>query len=83
MSEIIEEPIEVLASFSATQVIPRRFRWHGRTYTVERVTFVHTTRDGRSKLFHFSVTDGINYFKLCLNAETLTWRLSELDAGPS
>jgi hypothetical protein len=79
MSELIEEPIEVFAAFRGTRVEPRIFRWQGHTYHLRRVTFVHTTRQGRSKLFYFSATDGVNFFKLCFDSETLIWRLAEIE----
>ncbi len=77
MYKPIHEPIEVLVSFGQSNISPLFFRWGNRQYKIKKVNMVHIERQGRAKLFHFSVTDETNYFKLTFNGETLQWMLSE------
>lgn len=55
--------------------------WRRRRYPITRVGLHHTAHDGR-RLFHiFSVTDGMNFFKLQLDTETLQWTVLEVASG--
>ena len=72
------DPISVLATFRGADLRPLAFKWGGRDWNVRRVNMVHERRDGRAKLFYFSVSDEANYFKLCFNSETLGWTLEEV-----
>lgn len=78
MHEIIDEPIDVLVSFSHNRVIPKQMHWNNRDYTIEQVNLVHTAREGTKRVFYFSVSDLHNYFKLKLDPEYLEWKLVEL-----
>jgi len=78
MHSFINDPIDVLVSFSDNRVIPKRMRWNARDYTIEHVNLVHTAREGQKKIFYFSVSDTTNYFKLKLDPESLEWYLVEL-----
>ena len=72
------EPIDVLISFNHDgNVRPHRFRAGGRVYDVKRVNLVHATREGRAKVFVFSVSDDTNFWKLNFNTDTLEWRVVE------
>lgn len=77
VSDHMSNPIDVLVSFSKNRVVPRRFRAGGRTYDVKRVNLVHASREGRAKLFTFSVSDDTNFWQLQLNTDTLEWRLAD------
>lgn len=73
MSETINEIVSVALWNKA----PYSFSWRGRKYRVSVVGMHHTIREGR-RLFHiFFVSDGMTFFKLILDTETLGWKLLE------
>ena len=78
MHEMINDPIDVVVSFSQNRVIPKRMRWNENDYDIKTVNLVHTAREGRKRVFYFSVSDLTNYFKLKLDPEFLEWHLVEL-----
>ena len=78
MHELINDPIDVLVSFSQNRIIPKQFDWNQKTYDIKTVNLVHSVREGTKKIFYFSVSDLTNYFKLRLDAEFLEWQLVEL-----
>ncbi len=59
---------------------PTSLYWRERQYTITNVGLHHITRQGRTLLHIFSVTDGTTAFKLELNTETLRWRLLEIES---
>lgn len=78
MSEVIDEQVSVnLLSSQPTSML-----WRKRQYIITKVCLHHTTREGRTLLHIFSVTDGTTSFKLELNSETLSWKLLEIDSLP-
>ncbi len=80
MHEILNDPVDVIVSFSENRVIPKRLRWNKKNYEVKRVNLVHSAREGTKRIFYFSVSDLTNYFKLRLDTDLLEWRLIELYA---
>ncbi len=73
MGEVIDEQVSV--NFKK---VPTSLYWRGRQYTITNVGLHHITRQGRTLLHIFSVTDGTTAFKLELNTETLGWKLLEV-----
>lgn len=78
MHEILNDPIDVVASFTENRVVPCIMKWNQKDYKIETVNLVHTAREGHKRVFYFSVSDLNNYFKLKLDPEYLEWRLVEL-----
>ena len=78
MYEEINESVDVLVGFVKKQVRPLAFRWRNRKYMVNKINLVHSSSEGQSKIYYFSVTDNANYFKLRFNSEALDWKLIEL-----
>lgn len=76
--ETIQEQIAVEVAFLHNKVLPRKFLWGSRVYEVKKVTMVHEEKQGNDKLYYFSVTDGINFFRLEFSTRDLSWVLSEL-----
>ncbi len=72
------DPIDVLASFSGTKAVPHVIKWGRHRYNLEKVNLVHIANEGLNKIFYFSVSDKINFFKLRFDASNLEWRLLEL-----
>ena len=93
MHELIDEPVEVLASFSplatcvqtpidkprvaGNKVVPLLFRWRGKKYQVSKLNLVHRERDGEDVIYYFNVSDAANYFKLAFSTRRMSWRLAE------
>ena len=81
MLEQINEPIEVEAYFGPQGgARPLKFIRHGREYVIEKVNLMYSKWSGRTKLHYFAVSDGANYYKLCLDSENLKWTLVEIYA---
>ena len=82
MAEVIDEQVSVNLLFNHLKrsAAPTSLYWRGRRYTITQVGLHHTTWEGRVLLHIFSVTDGTTAFKLELNAETLSWRLLEIES---
>jgi hypothetical protein len=78
MYDLVNEPVDVLVAFRENRAVPWIMKWHGRKYTIKRVNLIHATREGTKKIFYFSVSDLLNYFKLKFDTETLEWRLVEI-----
>ena len=78
MLEKVDEVIEVSVNFSPLKVMPIFFRWRGRTYRVEKLNLVHKERDGNDKIYYFSVSDKVNYFRLAFFTRDLSWRIQVL-----
>lgn len=77
MQTITDEPVSVIVAFADGRVKPWKFRWNDRIYGVKRVNMIHGSREGRSKIFYFSVSDDDHAWKLRFDTETLEWRLVE------
>jgi len=78
MTEKINEPIDVLVKFNKTAIFPSFFKWRNKTYKVEKVNLVHHLRDGENKIYYFSVSNNINFFRLAFSTKDLSWKMEEL-----
>lgn len=72
------DPVDVLASFCGTKAVPHALKWNRRRYNIDKVNLVHVAQEGRGKVFYFSVSDKLNFFKLRFDTNNLEWRLLEL-----
>ena len=76
----IGENISVIASFGLPYKIrPVRFKWSGKLREVKEITYSWTAKEGRSTIYHFSVTDGKTLYDLSFNSASLLWRLEKLE----
>ncbi len=82
MGEVIDEQISVNLLFNHLKhtASPTSLYWRGRRYMITNVGLHHITREGWTMFHIFSVTDGTTGFKLELNAETLAWKLLEIES---
>jgi hypothetical protein len=78
MYELINEQIEVFVDFSGEGPVPIAFNWRGRNIQIELINFVHTSKLGGSKQFHYSVSTHTETYKITLNSETMDWTLNEI-----
>ena len=75
------ERISVTASFGFSYKIkPVRFYWSGRFFEVKDITYTWKTKEGQSDIYHFSLTDGRALYELVFDADSLIWRLENLEA---
>lgn len=76
----VHEPIAVLAEFNGSKIKPLSFKWQKHTYNNLRLSLAYKTRQGQDLLTYFCVDDGVNYFKLVFNSQTLEWHLEEINS---
>lgn len=77
----IGENISVIASFGMPYKLrPVRFRWGGKLFEIKEITYAWNTKDGHSKKYHFSVTDGNSLYEISFDTASLLWRLENLEA---
>lgn len=82
MSERVHESVSVdlLSNHLKGKAYPWMLYWRGQRYRIKQIGLHHTVKKG-SVLFHiFSVTDGVTFFKLRLDTETLGWKLLEVES---
>lgn len=76
--EILNDPVEVQVEFSGRRVRPTCVKWGTKQYPMERVNLVHSTREGETRVFYFSISDNTTFMKLRLDTQSLEWRLVEI-----
>ena len=62
------------------KVRPVWFIWHEREVRIREITYRWQSRDGRSVIHHFAVSDGANVYELRYDAGTLGWTLASTEA---
>ena len=75
----LDERIEVVATFGTglNPCVPVKFRRaNGREVTVTEIGLRHPTTQGKRMVHMFDVTDGGADYRLELDSERLTWRLT-------
>jgi len=76
----IGETISVVASFGMPyRIKPVRFRWSGKLFEVKEVTYAWETKEGQTKIHHFSISDGKTLYELSFNTMSLLWRLEKVE----
>jgi len=74
----IKEIVEVAAVFDPA-ARPVKFRWNGRVYPVEEVTFKWSSTDGETRRIHYSVHDGATLFELSYDTVAMRWTLEGVE----
>ncbi len=75
----LSESINVWALFEKSTVKPFVFIWNNRKIKIETVNFVHTTHEGNALIYHFSVSSGGNFYKICFDTASLKWILEAVE----
>lgn len=80
MAELINESVSVnfLSNHLKGTAYPWVIFWRGRRYTITKIGLHHTVRDGRVLYHLYSATDGVTFFHLRFDTETLSWKLLEI-----
>jgi hypothetical protein len=76
----IGETISVIASFGLPYKIrPLKFKWSGKLFEVKDITYIWQTKEGQTKFYHFSVSDGKTLYELSFYTTSLLWRIEKLE----
>jgi len=76
----IGETISVIASFGLPYKIrPLRFKWSGKLFEVKDITYIWQTKEGQTKFYHFSVSDGKTLYELSFDTTSLLWKIEKLE----
>lgn len=83
MNEIINEKVSVICSYNRETglVMPRKIHWQGRDYIINKLTYYHKVKRGKTLLHIFHATDGVMDFRLRLDTNNLHWTLEEVCDG--
>lgn len=83
MSTKINESVSVKLVYNSLnqKVYPEKIRWRNRVYPITKVGLHHVYYEGRVLKHVFSVTSDSTAFRLCLDSESLKWKLEEINVG--
>lgn len=81
----VDEPIAVEARFDEDGAVrPRAFVWKGRTYQITDVGRQRTeSKDYHQLRYYLVMTPARETFELCLDTETLRWRITRIWKRPA
>jgi hypothetical protein len=79
MVEVLE-PINVWVFFKQNLIQPYLFFWKKRAIKVDKINLAHTSKDGSSVFYHFSVSSGNNFYRLRFDSKNLKWHLEAIDS---
>lgn len=77
----ILEPVNVWVFFEGSSIQPWCFFWRKRQIKIDKVNLVHTSKDGTSLFYHFSVTSNGNFYRLKFDTNKLNWTLEAVEEG--
>ncbi|MBI2599520.1 hypothetical protein HYW43_01200 [Candidatus Daviesbacteria bacterium] len=80
MLEILE-PINVWVFFKKNLIKPHLFFWRGRKIKVDKINLIHTSKNGSSLFYHFSISSGGNFYRLKFDTNKLDWFLEAVEEG--
>lgn len=75
----LSESINVWVYFKGNSIQPFQFFWRGRQIKIEEINLMHTSRDGATTLYHFSVSSGGNFYRLRFDSKTLKWIIEAVE----
>lgn len=77
----LSEPINVWVYFNKGKVQPHIFLWKQRQIKIDKINLVHTTKNGASLNYHFSVSSRGNFYRLGFDTTELKWFLEAVEEG--
>jgi hypothetical protein len=85
MREKINEEVSVVMYYSAKQrlALPRIVRWQNIDYSVGKIGYHHSVKDGQTlhHIFELIDKDETLWFRLNLNTANLHWKLETVSDG--
>lgn len=76
--EEIGDPVAVLAVFAGGKIEPRRFKWNGRSYSIDRVNAHWIDRQPDGYRLHYSVQAGDETYYLHFAGNEVQWWLDQV-----
>jgi len=76
--EKVDEQVEVLVKFKGKTIFPAYLKWRDKTYKIEKLNMVHREKAGEDKVYYFSCSDSVNFFRLSFSTRDLSWKLEEI-----
>lgn len=77
----IAEPIDVWVLFKKNIIAPYLFSWRGKEIKIDKINLVHTSKNGTSLFYHFSISSGGNFYRLRFDTGKLEWILEAVEEG--
>jgi hypothetical protein len=71
----IKDRVDVGVVFKAGVIRPVWFVWSGIRHQIRDVTYSWVEKKGERRIFHFSVTDGVDLYELCFDPSSLMWHV--------
>lgn len=85
MREKIDEEVSVVMYYSSRRrlAVPHLIHWQNKDYSVGKIGYHHTVRDGQTLHHIFEIVDKENSlaFRLNLDTSNLHWRLEAVSDG--
>ena len=75
----LSEPIDVWVLFKKHNIQPALFFWKGRQIKIDQINLVHTSKNGTSIFYHFSVSGNGNFYRLTFDTDKMKWSLEAVD----
>lgn len=75
----VSEPVNVWVLFKGNLIQPLVFFWKNRQIKVDKINLIHTTKNGDSLFYHFSLSSGGNFYRLKFDLKILKWFLEEVE----
>lgn len=73
------EPINVWVFFKGALIQPYLMFWKDRKIKIDAINLVHTSKDGSSLYYHFSVSASGNFYRLRFDTKNLKWFLEAVE----
>ena len=75
----LQESVDVWVLFSKNRIQPAVFFWKGRRIKIDKINLVHTSKNGASLFYHFSISSAGNFYKLRFDTHKLNWLLEAIE----
>lgn len=76
--EEIGDPVAVLAVFAGGKIEPKRFKWNGRSYSINQVNAHWIDRQSDGYCLHYSVQSGDETYYLHFASNEVQWWLDQV-----
>jgi len=77
----IQEPINVWVFFKNNSIKPYSFFWRSKQIKIDKINLIHTSKNGASVFYHFSVSSGGDFYRLKFDTNKLNWTLEVAECG--
>ena len=78
MFQRIDEKVDIIGLYTKGHFLPKKMKWNGRVFPIDKITLVTEVRDGEVKKRLYSFVSGKDLYRLLFNRETEMWVLEEI-----